>query len=154
VPTTYVSVANSIALYLESISDLDLTFGTNLYADWLPDTPDQAVAVFERPGLPTRLTMTGGTTSGSQAQSLLDSPLLQIRVRAAQADYAVGNTLMQQVWGNLNGLSEIELPPGGLLFHLLNATGFPMFLGRDIQERPEWSLNLSTIMENTQRIPA
>lgn len=148
-------VAESICLYLET-TDLGLNFSgagqKNLIVNWVPDTPeypDTCVSIFERPGLPTRLTMTGM----SQPQSLLDSPMVQIRVRAAQGDYVAGNTLMQQVWGNLNGLSEVELPTGGLLFHLLNATGFPTYLGRDIQQRHEWSLNLRTIIENTQRVP-
>lgn len=154
--TGTVGVAESICLYLET-TDLNLNFSgagqKNLIVNWIPDGPeypDTIVSVFERSGLPTRLTMTGM----GQPQSLLDQPVVQIRVRAAQGEYVAGNTLMQQVWGNLNGLSEVELPTGGLLFHLLNANGFPQYLGRDVQQRHEWSLNLHVIVENTQRVPA
>ena len=149
--TTYVSVADSICGYLASVGPLGLTSGVNLFSSLIPDQPDLCVAVFERPGAATLMTLTGGA---QLPQSLLDRPSVQIRVRCAADDYATGNTLMQQVWGALQGVANTDLPSGGLDFLLLTAAGYPAMMGQDTRQRYEWSLNLSTILNNSQRILA
>ena len=153
--TTFVGVAESVCSYLASISALDLTSGTNLFAGLLPDAPDAAVAVFERPGMKPLMTLTGpaGTSGAAQVQSLLDRPVIQIRVRGPMGSYAATNTLMQQVYGTLQGLANQDVPGGGMFFLLLEATGFPLFMGQDTRQRPEFSLNMSCFVQNTQRIP-
>lgn len=157
--TGVLSLAECLTTYLGSIPGLGLTYNpdavtpaSTVFADFLPDSPVQAVAVLERAGAETRLTMTGM----GQPQSLLDQPVVQIRVRSGPDDYATGNTLMQQVWGALQGLSETYLPDqaSGMLFHLITATGYPAYLGVDVQERHEWSVSLRVLLENTQRVPA
>ena len=150
---TTLSLCGSIAAYLETITDLNLNFdgagAVNLFAGFIPDEPDQMVAVLERPGAATLLTFTGN----SQPQSLLDQPVVQIRTRAATGAFVTGNTLTQQVWGNLQGLSNIQLPTGGMKFLLLTATGYAAYLGTDTRNRPEWSVTLRVILSNTQRVP-
>ena len=153
--TTYIGVAQSLCQYLASIPALGLTEGANLFAGLMPDDPDELVAVFERPGRPPMLTMTGpaGTTGTAQATSTLDQPLVQFRVRAGMGDYAAANTLMEQVWGAVESVANTELPGGGLFFLLLHASGSPLFLGQDTRQRPEFSLNVGCMLQNTQRIP-
>ena len=40
-----------------------------------------------------------------------------------------------------------------LFFLLLHASGSPLFLGQDTRQRPEFSLNVGCMLQNTQRIP-
>lgn len=147
---TYVPISNSVVEYLAGIPALALTAGVNIFAGLMPDEPDKAVGVFERPGQKPLGTLTG-TGAGV---SLLDRPLLQIRVRSTMNDYLGANTLMQQVWGNLQWIANQAVPSGGMFFLLFDASGSPMFLGQDTRQRPEWSLNLNVMLQNTQRVPA
>ena len=149
--TTYVSIGESVAEYLaDTVTYTALTVGTNAFYGLVPDEPDELVCVFERPGGSPLMTMTGEGLS----QSLLDRPQIQVRVRAAANNYAAANTLMQQVLAALQGLANSEVPSGGLEFLLISMSGSAMYLGQDTRQRPEWSVNLSAIVDNTQRILA
>jgi hypothetical protein len=100
--------------------------------------------------------MTGAPApSGGTAQptSLLDRPLIQVRVRGAMGGYAATNTQMEQVFGALQGVANQDVPGGGMFFLLIEATGSPLFMGQDTQQRPEFSLNLQLMLQNTQRVP-
>ncbi len=156
--STNVSLAASVCDYLASIGSLGLSEGVNLFAGLQPDEPDTCVSVFERPGMKPLMTMTGPNmpTGGTpQPQSLLDRPLLQVRVRGPMGSYAATNTLMQQVFGALQGRANIATPsPSGLFVLLFEATGFPLYMGQDTRQRPEFSLNIAVILQNTQRVPA
>jgi hypothetical protein len=157
VSTTYVGIAESVCSYLASISSLSLTAGTNLFAGLQPDEPDRCVSVFERPGMKPLMTFTGAPapTGGTpQPQSLLDRPLIQLRARGPMGSYSATNTLMQQVFGALQGLANQDVPSGGMFFLLFEATGFPLYMGQDTRQRPSFSLNVQTILQNTQRVPA
>ncbi len=145
-----VSVSSEFATKLQA-AGLGLNFsgvGTiNAFVGILPDAPDQCVAVFERPGQAPLMTMTGQ----SQAESLLDQPAVQIRVRTAPGDYVAGNTLMQKVYKVFQGFVEAPLNVGGLYFHLIAALGSPAYLGLDVKQRHEWSIMFRTIYDDTQR---
>ncbi len=149
-PTPYLSLCESVAAYLATVSSLDLTLAVNLFDTFIPDAPDQMVTVLERPGAASLLTFTGM----GQPQSILDQPAIQIRVRAAANGYSVGNALTQQVFGALQGLANTQLPTGGMTFLLLAATGYPAYLGTDSRQRPEWSLTMRVLLQNAQRILA
>ncbi len=159
--TRLLSLCASVAAYLETVTSLSLNFdgaGTkNCFAGFIPDEPDQMVAVLERPGAQTLLTLTGpaGTTGTNQAQSLIDQPVIQLRTRAASGGYVTGNTLAQQAWGYIQGLNNTMLPStGGMRFLLVTASSYPAFIGLDARQRPEWSGTLRCILENTQRVAA
>ena len=57
------------------------------------------------------------------------------------------------MFGALQGLANQDVPSGGMFFLLFEATGFPLFMGQDTRQRPEFSLNLSVMLQNTQRVP-
>jgi len=155
--TTFDSLAKSVCDYLAGISSLALTEGVNLFAGLQPDEPDQLVCVFERPGQKPLMTFVGpaGLTGPPQPQSLLDRPVIQLRVRGAMGALAATNTLMQQVFGALQGLANSNVPsPSGLFVLLFDAAGYPLYMGQDTRQRPEFSLNLQVMFQNTQRIPA
>ncbi len=156
--STNVSLAASVCEYLAGIPALGLTAGVNLFAGLQPDEPDTLVSVFERPGMKPLMTLTGAPAASGgtpQPQSLLDRPLIQLRTRGGAGSYAATNTLMQQVFGALQGLANSNVPATvGLFVLLFEATGFPLYMGQDTRQRPEFSLNVSCILENTQRVPA
>jgi hypothetical protein len=146
------TLCESVATYLAAQGSLGLTLGTNCFYSFIPDAPDAAVVVLERPGAASILTLTGpGGSSGSAPQSLLDQPSLQIRVRDATGNYVPGNTTAQAVWKVLQGFANSTMQAGGINFLLITASNYPAFLGVDTRQRPEWSLNLRTIISNVQR---
>lgn len=146
------TLGDEICTYLEGVSSLGLNFdgaGTiNLFSTLLPDTPDQAVAVIERGGLPPVMVLTGWPPVG---ESKLDQPVFQVRIRSGMTGYLAGNTLAQGVYSALQGICETTINAGGALFHLITAQQSPVYLGRDARERHEWSQNFFVMWENDQR---
>ena len=136
-----------IATYLAAQGSLGLTLGSNLFVSVLPDNPDAAVAVYEYGGMAPIMTLTGL----GAAESKIDRPNVQIRVRQSMTGLLAGNTTVNAIYGALQGLTEVTLTSGGALFHLISARQSPVFLGRDTKERPEWTLNMQVIWENDQR---
>ena len=155
------SVAQEIATYLAAQSlPTTLIYNdgdsntNNLFVGTLPDAPDLAVAIYERPGMAPVSALTGG----SQTELKFDRPVIQIRVRAgaSQGGYDTGNALVQGIFEALQGIVETVLnPPTGQLFHLIEAMGSPMWLGRganiDPRQRPNWSQTFLAWFENDAR---
>ena len=149
--TAPLSLADTICIYLQS-AGLSLNFngaGTvNCFSNFLNDTPDQIVAVFERAGMVPLMMLAGG----GAGIGVLDQPQFQVRVRSASGDYAGGNALTQNVYGVLQGVTETYLPDnGGQLFHLVTALGSPGYLGIDVRQRHEWSQTFRVLYEDEQR---
>lgn len=149
---TALSLAGELCTYLEGQTlptTLHYSSGTrNLFDTYLPDLPDVAVAIIERPGMaPIRVLY--------DTQSRFDRPSVQIMVRAGMEDFVAGNSLMQAIFGKLDMLAEHILnPPSGAYFHLIRALGSPAYLGiappADTRQRHTWSLNMSVFYENDQ----
>lgn len=155
---TPLSLGAEIATYLQGYNSgaLDLNFsgpGTiNLYVSGLPDdttTPELAVGLLERGGLPPIMWLTGGQSS---LASKLDRPQVQVRVRAPIDGFVAGNTLVNGIFGALQGIANTILnPPGGALFVLIMAHQSPVYLGRDERQRHNWSQNYYAFWDNDQR---
>ena len=151
-------LSTEIATYLQN-SSLGLTMGSNLFVGQLPDTPDECVAVGERPGQAPVMWLTGGVApTGATGvtgpaspvnESKLDRPTVQVRVRCPT--YVTGNTLTQGIFGKLQGVTETTITSGGQLFHLIAALGSPAYIGVDVQQRHEWSQSYSVWFENGLR---
>src|ERR1700722_17095878 len=120
---TVLSLCESVATYLAAQPSLGLTLSTSCFYSFVPDAPDAMVAVLERPGAASILTLTGM----GQPQSLLDQPSLQIRVRDATGNYVNGNAQTQAVWKVLQGLANTQLQSGGITFLLITASNYPAF---------------------------
>lgn len=153
------SLGDEICTYLQGQS-LGLNFsgsGTvNLFSSLMPDMPDLAVSVVERGGLSTVMRLTGTPSSTTTYlppynESILDRPVFQVFIRSGMTGYTAGNTTVQGVFRALQGLTEVVLNPGGSLFHLIASMQSPMYLGRDIKERHQWSQNFSVMWNNEQR---
>lgn len=119
--------------------------GDDIFIDRIPAEPDDVVAVFERPGGPPLMTLTGGGVSETKA----DQPMIQIRVRAVK--YTDGKTTAEAIFALLQGVTETVLVVGGGIFHLISAVQSPAHLGIDENQRHEWSQNFSCLWENPNR---
>ncbi len=147
---TVLSLGDEVATRLQTVV-AGLNFngaGTiNLYSSLLPDSPDQAVAVLERPGQAPILVLTGQ----GGPENKIDQPAFQVRVRSAPGDYVAGNTLMQNCFAALQGITEQTITAGGQWFHLIAALSSPAYLGLDVKQRHEWSLAFRVIYDNGAR---
>lgn len=147
-----------IATYLQAQSlPTALNFngaGTvNLFATLLPDTPDVAVAVIPRPGIPPVSIMTGhtpGVGGSSQPRLAFARPRIQIMTRVGPGDYLVGNTLAEALFGALHGLNELYLNGNThAYFHWIEAVQSPAYLGDSGgRERHFWTQNFSVWWED------
>ncbi len=151
--TTPLSLGGEICTYLQGRTlptTLNYSGGgtVNLFDTYLPDLPDIAVAVIERPGMaPVRVLY--------DTQSRFDRPSVQIMVRAGMESFVAGNSLVQAIFGALDMLAEHILnPPSGAYFHLIRALHSPAYLGisppNDTRQRHMWSMNLSAWYNNQQ----
>lgn len=111
------------------------TVGTNLFKGYMPDQPDDLVALFEYAGETMELTMSPDPT--------LERPGLQARVRSRT--YQAGRAKIESVVTILHGLAEATL--GGTRYLLIQANQSPEFLGLDASNRNEFVVNFSILKE-------
>lgn len=153
------SLAAEICTYLEGLAlpvalNFDGVGETNLFATFLPDTPDLAVVVMERGGMAPLTTLVGGVGSGPRVpESKLDRPNVQIMTRCPSGDFVTGNQLAEAVFGALQGVGETYLNgPTHAYFHWIFALQSPQYLGQmGGRERHLWSQNLRVLWTNPQR---
>lgn len=125
-------VTEAFALYLHAIGlgvyNPSGTGGT-LFLDELPADPEAAVALARY-------------SAGESSASLpYDTVSVQARVRAARADRRTAAVLAQDIYDRLHGLGSVELPGGLWLCLCVGSQGGPIYLGRDANHRPEWTVN-------------
>lgn len=148
---TAMSLGDEFCTYLEH-AGIGLNFngaGTiNCFSSLLPDQPDLAVAAIERGGLPSVMWLTG--SSPRVNESHLEQPTVQMFIRSGMTGYNAGNTMTQNVFGTLQGITEQVLNSGGALFHLIASLSSPMYLGRDEKERHQWAVSFQVMWENGQ----
>lgn len=105
------------------------TVGTDIFKGLLPDQPDAAVAVFMYSGQPPELS------------APVDRPAFQVRVR--DVDFLTGFNKTTAIQKALHGICESDI--GGTHFLLIAANGSPMGIGRDANDRWEWTQNFYTM---------
>ncbi len=125
---------DDIASYLASFNIGKV--GTDIHKGFLPDQPDNLVALFEYAGSPMELTMGDGDAT-------LERPGLQVRVR--NTSYPVGRAKIDQVVDVLHGLANVTL--GGKRYLLIRANQSPASMGLDANNRSEFVVNFSVIKE-------
>jgi hypothetical protein len=125
-----VSVLESVGDYLQAQGRG--TLATSLFLGVMPDQPDVATCVYEKPGTAPSFTLgTGGVA--------VDRPGLQVIVRAARGDYPGGRDRALLVRSSLAAVVEQTLT--GVLFHRIEPEGWVIPLGEDEIGRPMFSLN-------------
>lgn len=103
---------------------------------FLPDQPDDVVAIFEYAGSPMELTMGTG-------DPVLERPGLQVRVR--NKSYSSGRTKIGDVVDKLHGLAGQAL--SGTKYLLIRASQSPAALGLDQNNRSEFVVNFEVLKE-------
>lgn len=118
----------------------------NVFVDWMPDTPNLAVAVMHGAGLP------------QMTRNADDLPTLQVIVRGEQHDPASALLLCRAIYDRyqcrdgweLTGALDADgdpIPPVWVSgCSALQSAPVPM--GRDQLDRPEYSLNFSLLTHN------
>lgn len=114
------------------------TTGT-VFLGKLPDSPALAVAVARYPG------------GESDSKLGYDEVRIQFRVRGPHNDYRVGEAKAQQVYDELHGLSNRELPGGTWLSLCTGVQSGPIDMPPDETHRPQWAVNMQAEVERLTR---
>lgn len=137
-------LAAAIALHLDSVGLVDYrpdTSGGDCFVSWMPDSPDELVAVFP----------TGGQPQGSLLPH--DLPTFQVRARGGRFDPVTPHDRLVGIAGQLHGLDGVLLAAG--TGHEVWVSGItalqshPVSIGRDGNERPEHTINFQAVVANS-----
>lgn len=109
---------------------------TGVYKGFMPDQPDNIVALFEYAGEPMELTMGDG-------DPVLERPGLQARVR--NTFYPAAKAKIEAVVDILHGLADATI--NGKRYLLIKANQSPESLGLDANNRSEFVCNFSVLKE-------
>lgn len=130
-------LAKAVAHYLTELEILDYresAVGGNTFIDWMPDSPDLAVALMSQPGRPQRSKLPH------------DLPGLQAIVRAPAQKSEQAHNLATEILEAMNGLAHTTLDPDGehetIVVGCTASQSAPVPIGRDDKDRPEYSVNL------------
>ncbi|MBA9003733.1 minor capsid protein [Thermomonospora cellulosilytica] len=107
----------------------DGSAGGSIFLAALPSSPDRCKAI--------------ALYGGGDADSRLayDEPSLQVRCRGT-TDPRTAEADAQQVYDALHGLGMLTLPGGTWLQLMLAKQSGPVYIGRDVNGRHEWTVNL------------
>jgi hypothetical protein len=100
-----------------------------IYLNSLPAAPDACMAVARY----------GGPEADSK--NPWDEINVQYRVRGTSDDVTPAEEAAQAIYDQLHGLGSRELAGGTWLELMIGAQGGPISMGRDANERPNWSVN-------------
>jgi hypothetical protein len=100
-----------------------------IYLNTLPAAPDACMAVARY----------GGPEADSK--NPWDEVSIQYRVRGVSDDVTPAEDAAQAVYDRLHGLGPRELAGGTWLELMIGRQGGPIFMDRDANERPNWSIN-------------
>ncbi|MFO7253131.1 MAG: minor capsid protein [Actinomycetes bacterium] len=109
---------------------------TGVYKGYMPDQPDDLVALFEYAGSPTELTM-------GEGDPVVERPGLQVRVR--NRSYPAGRAKIGEVVDALHGLAGATI--NGTRYLLVRALQSPASLGLDAKNRSEFVVNFEVVKE-------
>ncbi|MFB4294793.1 minor capsid protein [Nonomuraea sp. ATR24] len=107
------------------------TYGLDgtIYLNTLPAAPDRCMAIARYPGPP------------SDSKNPWDEIRLQFRLRGPTDDLTTVENDAQAVYDHLHGLSNRTLPGGTWLELMVGAQAGPIWMDRDGNDRPNWSVN-------------
>ena len=103
--------------------------GWSLYKGFLPDKSDQAVTIYETPGL----------APENETLDTIYRPAFQIRVRGPVFDYEATRAKMQEVRESVH-----DADISGLVYVYATQSG-PVPLGNDGNDRPNLTMNFRTM---------
>lgn len=130
-------VADVLAAYL--VTQSLGTAGTDLFVDYLPDQPDNAIALYLVPGLGPEFTLAQGHP--------LDNERIQVFTRGAPGDYPTPRTKASAISAAFHSVLNTTL--SGLRFLSMAQTDVPVLIGRDSKERCTFSQYWDLTVERT-----
>jgi hypothetical protein len=119
---------------LETDSSLGLVFASNLFIGKEPSMPYNSVTIFDTPGFPDELLL-----SGSENGNSYQYPSIQIRVR--NTNYVAGSTLIQNIKGSLHGRANETW--NGTLYSLIACSSGPALLDWDDNSNARFIINFN-----------
>lgn len=129
------AIGKYLAAQLAALT-FDATGATgNVFVEWMPSTPDLAIAVMTQPG------------QSSLSKMPDDRPGVQVLVRGTRNNPRDGYDLARSIFGELAGLDLVTLDDAGVdevfLIGCSPLQSEPVSIGQDANERFEWSLNFT-----------
>lgn len=129
-PATFFS-DDIAAVYLPAQA-LGLTFGTNLFANFIPDAPDSVAGVYELAGPEPMETFGDPTVNPFPAIEIA-----HIQVVTRDANAITGHTTIQNIWIALRKI--VNTTVNGVYYERVHATQSPFYLKRDARRRVYYS---------------
>jgi hypothetical protein len=105
--------------------------GGNVFVDWMPDQPDLAVAVMNRPG-----------SEPDDAHFGYDRARVQFIVRGAKAGQVEAVALLEGIRDALAGAHSVILEDGTIIVRAWALDSHPAFIGNDEAGRPEYDCHV------------
>jgi hypothetical protein len=128
-------IAQELAEYLE---DEGLgTVGVDIFVGYQPDTPDNCIVLYDE---------SAPTLSESQAQTV---DLLGVQVLIRNTVYATAGGKAFTIHKNIIGFGGDSFIEGGSVVTDLYVVNSPVSIGRDSQNRNEWSSHYSMRVQST-----
>lgn len=121
------SAADDVAAYLVAQSHASAV-GTDIFVNQLPDTPDEAISVYDTPGLESDQAF----NDGSAGEAVLIHPAVQVRKRHTDGDDAMDDAL--GIFNELDGLGKATL--NSVDYEYIKANHMPYLLEIDEKRRP------------------
>jgi hypothetical protein len=119
--------SQDIASYLDGVSWVGLTFGTDLFAFKQPDSPNLCATVYD----------TGGFAP--EPDYRYDKPTIMVKVRGGPNEYMEAYQIAENVKEALRGLHGETI--GGTKYIGCWVVTDPSFIGYDQNSRPEITIN-------------
>lgn len=137
---TFISAARDVADLLED--DGIGTFGTDIFVDQEPDSPDTVITVYNTPGEAPQL------ATGLTAAALVMNDSVMIHVRGRASAYNATQDLAQDIMNALHGRAG-DVINNSTIVGIVATSGIGS-LGRDEpKNRPKFSMNFKVMRTNT-----
>lgn len=111
------------------------TVGSDLFVEFLPDSPDNVVAIYS----------TGGFNFNYSSVLGYDNPTIQVRVR--NTDQLAAYNKIAAVYDKLQGLNTVTLD-GSSIINVQALQSAPTTIGRDAKNRAEYTQNYTIMVRN------
>jgi len=121
---------DNLAKYLE---DNEIgTLKTDLFKAYLPSEPDDIVVVYD--------------TGGFKPDVYLPTGLPTFQVYVRSVNYTTGKAKVDEIVALVNRKANLQLVDDGVYFYYLTLMSEPVHIGRDSNERDEFSINVESMI--------
>lgn len=121
---------DNLAKYLED--NAIGTLATDLFKAYLPDKPDDIVVVYD--------------TGGYEPDVYLPTGLPTFQIYVRSINYTDGKAKVDEIVALVNRKANLQLVSGGVYFYYLTLMNEPVHIGRDSNERDEFSINIRSMI--------